>query len=614
VRVHGDLFVRCAQFLNEIGAAVRHQRVGCHVGMHQRNGCSHNRVVTVGYVLQYALHRPAQVHGGGAGTGNALCVGQDGFDGRSCPLGVERKQRNTKGPGGADGGCAAHCKAADRVDYLLGGGEVQVFEAVGEYGLVDDHDLALDPIDGAHGGDTRFVGVDTVEATRADLLIVNAVVVTVNAVDEVVGGARGDGAIAVAGGRVVAVGLVDDVREAWRGGDVIDAKGGIVAPGFVNLHAHLAMTLFRGWADDRDLQAFLDRLFPAEAAIVSPESVQVGVDLAIAESIRAGITTTLDMYFHPEVAGERAVRAGVRIANGPVVFSFPGPDGMAFDKRMAWADEALGIAVARGTAAARGELTGGRWLCPHGTYTIELAHLEAVRDLAAKHDAGITIHAAETKAEVANVVAATGRRPVELLDDLGMLSPKIVLAHAVELTDHEIERIAATGATVSHNPLSNMKLASGFARVPDLLAAGVTVGLGTDGTASSNDLDLFLAMRFAATIHKGARLDANVVTARQALRMATIDGARALGLAHELGSIEVGKLADLQILHADHPNLVPSYDPVSTLVFAAGRADVRTVVVGGRVVLRDGSLTTVDLDATVAAARRIANDVRATGS
>ncbi len=432
------------------------------------------------------------------------------------------------------------------------------------------------------------------------MMIVNATIITVDASNTVLERS----AVAIRDGRIVAIGPTGAIQRVHDATTTIDAAGGIVLPGFVNLHAHLAMTLFRGWADDRDLQAFLGRLFPTEAAIVSPETVRVGVDLAFAESIRAGITTTLDMYFHPDVAIDAAQRAGVRIANGPVVFSFPGPDKIDFGRRMELADAALG--------ASSNELTSGRWLCPHGTYTIEIPHLKEVRDLAERHGACITIHAAENAAEVATVLAQTGRRPVELLHDLEMLTPRTVLAHAVELTDGEIAMIAESGASVSHNPLSNMKLASGFARVPDLLTAGVTVGLGTDGTASSNDLDLYTAMRFVGTIHKGFALDANVVNASQVLRMATIDGASALGLAAELGSIEVGKRADLQILWADHPNLVPSYDPISTVVFAAGRGDVRTVLVQGSVVLNDGILTTIDLPSTLDAVRRIADNVRAT--
>ena len=437
-----------------------------------------------------------------------------------------------------------------------------------------------------------------------DLLIENANVVTVD------GGNRvfANGAVAIRGRDIVAVGAAADVTERLDGapGRVIDARGGIVLPGFVNLHTHLAMTLLRGWADDVDLQAFLDRVFPTEAAIVSPSTVRVGTNLAIAESLRAGITCSLDMYFHPEVTADAARQAGVRIANGPVIFSFPGPDHLNYPERIQQAESLLR------EAQAGGGLTEGRWVCAHGTYTIERDHLVEVHDLAERHGAGFTIHAAENAAEVATVVAQHGRRPVELLHDLGLLGPRTVLAHCVDLTGEEIAMIARSGASVAHNPLSNMKLGSGFAPVPELLEAGVRVGLGTDGAASSNDLDLYQAMRFAATIHKGRSGDATVVAAATALRMATIDGATALGLGDVLGSIEVGKRADLQILAADRPHLVPSYDPISTVVYAAGRGDVRTVLVDGHVVLDDFRLTTIDLERTIAEARQIAQSVRST--
>jgi 5-methylthioadenosine/S-adenosylhomocysteine deaminase len=409
-----------------------------------------------------------------------------------------------------------------------------------------------------------------------------------------------DAAVAVSAERIVFAGPSAAAPRAVR---EIDARGGIVAPGFVNLHSHLAMTLLRGWADDRDLQAFLDRVFPVEMRILSPTTVRAGVDLALAESLRAGITTSADMYFHPEVAAAAAQDAGARIANGPVLFSATGPDGITFDQRLDEAEQSL--------LAARDQLTAGRWLCPHSTYLVDVTHLERLRDVAERTGSGIHIHAAENRTEVQTVFDSTGRRPVQLLHDLNMLRPRTILAHAVELNDAEIDAVASEGASVAHNPLSNMKLASGFARVPDLLRAGVTVGLGTDGTASSNDLDLYAAMRFAGTIHKAQAHDATLMPAAHVLRMATLGGAEALGIADQIGSIEVGKRADLQLLWPDHPNLVPCYDAISTLVFAAGRGDVRTVVIDGRVVLDDGRLTTIDLPGVLGEARAIAARVRA---
>ncbi len=437
------------------------------------------------------------------------------------------------------------------------------------------------------------------------LLIVNATILTMDGNDQVIS----NGAIAIAGNTIVDVGPTAEVEARCvprlaASTKRIDAKGGIVLPGFVNLHAHLAMTMFRGWADDRDLQGFLDRLFPAEAAVVSPDMIRVGSDLAFAESLLAGITTTLDMYFYPTITADSAEKCGARIVNGPVIFDFPGPENLPYPERVTDAREQL----------IRGQqnLTAGRSLSAHSTYTVSIDHLVEVHALAQEFDALFNIHAAENAAEVAMVIEQTGRRPVKLLHEIGLLGPKTILAHCVDLTDEEIELISASGASVAHNPLSNMKLASGFAPVTKLQTAGATVALGTDGPASSNDLDIYMALRFAAMIHKGHALDARQLSARSVLRMATIDGANALGLGQTLGSIEINKRADLQILAHDHPNLTPAYDPISTVVFAAGRADVRTVIVDGSIVVDDHRLTRINISEVLAATHAVADAVRAT--
>jgi 5-methylthioadenosine/S-adenosylhomocysteine deaminase len=442
-------------------------------------------------------------------------------------------------------------------------------------------------------------------AQKVTLLITNATIVTVNHADQVIA----NGAIAVSRDTIVDIGSTADV--VGRIGALepatvrIDAKGAIVLPGFINLHAHLAMTLFRGWADNLDLQGFLDRLFPAEAAVVSPDAIRVGSDLAFAESLRAGITTSLDMYFYPEVTAQSAHRFGARVANGPVIFDFPGPENLPYPQRIEDARAQL--------EAGRNNLCAGRFVSAHSTYTVSIDHLVEVHEMAKEFGARFNIHAAENASEVATVVANTGRRPVALLDEIGLLDEQTVLAHCVELTSAEIDTIAATGAHVAHNPLSNMKLASGFAPVPQLLHAGANVGLGTDGPASSNDLDLYTAMRFAATMHKGHTLDALLMTANQVLRMATIDGAKALGLDTKIGSIEIGKYADLQVLAIDSPSLTPLYDPVSALVFAASRADVCTVIVNGEIVVSDRTLTNVDIHEVIREATATAEKVRTTG-
>ncbi|MFM8530338.1 MAG: amidohydrolase family protein, partial [Ilumatobacteraceae bacterium] len=391
------------------------------------------------------------------------------------------------------------------------------------------------------------------------LAIRHATLVTVDSENRVLD----DATVTVTDGIITSISVGDDEPTTAAPPDVeeIDARGAIVMPGLINAHTHLAMTMFRGFADDMNLQGFLGRLFPVEERVLSADTIALGARLAFAESFRAGCTAALDMFWWPEITQAEAAAAGFDVQAGPVFIGFPGPDHTAFADRLR-----------------KAQRTGPhRWIFAHGTYTMRPDELDEVGRLAHDTGARFHIHASENQSEVDDVRARFGRSPVELLDDHGLLRPGTVLAHAVVLTDAEIERIANTGTAVAHCPLSNLKLASGVCRVPELLAAGATVGLGTDGSASSNDLDLFLAMRIAALLQKGTRLDATVLPAAQVLRLATIDAARALGIDDTTGSIEVGKRADLVLLDADSPTLTPAYDPVSTIVYAASRADVTDV-------------------------------------
>ena len=404
--------------------------------------------------------------------------------------------------------------------------------------------------------------------------ITNALIVTVDANDSVLNG-----------GTIV---LTDDIiTEVLASGDAptspvdvtIDAQGGIVMPGLVNAHTHLAMTAFRGFADDVDLQDFLGRLFPAEAKIMSDRHVRIGVRAAFAESFLSGCTSALDMYWYPEASLEEADLAGFRLQSGPLFIGVDGPDQIPFPQRVENANAS----------------SPHSWILAHGTYTMDPEQLAVVGELASAQGARFHIHASENEGEVNDVQNRFGRTPVELLDDHGMLGPGTVLAHAVVLSDTEIARLAETSTAVAHCPSSNMKLASGFCRVPELLAAGVTVGLGTDGPSSSNDLDMFAAMRVAALIHKGNRLDPTVLPASSILRMATMGSATALGIDHLVGSIEVGKKADLVRLDPSSPSLTPIYEPISSIVYAASRGDVVDVWCDGRLVVSDRTCTTINL-------------------
>jgi 5-methylthioadenosine/S-adenosylhomocysteine deaminase len=399
-----------------------------------------------------------------------------------------------------------------------------------------------------------------------------------------------DGAVAVADGRITAIGPAGTLGAAR---EVIDAQGLLLMPGLINTHCHAADSLFRGLIEDLPLEPWLQAVWRAEGAILNRETVRLGATLGLAESLLGGVTTVMDMFWHPRETVAAARALGMRISTGGVFFDAPGVDGRTGPERLADA-----TAFYEEFAGADDVLPGS---FPHGAYTVGPESLVAAKRLAETHGGLYCTHAAETRAEQADVAARYGRSVIRHLDHLGLLDARTVLAHCVWLDDEEIAILARTGATVSHNPMSNLKLASGIARVPDMLAAGVRVTVGTDGAISGNDLDMWMALRLAATLHRAATLSATAVTTAQALRMVTLDAAAALGAADRIGSLEPGKAADMILLDLNRPHAVPLFDPLTHLVFSCAKSDVRHVFVGGRQVVRDGALTRVDLDETLAA-------------
>jgi 5-methylthioadenosine/S-adenosylhomocysteine deaminase len=418
---------------------------------------------------------------------------------------------------------------------------------------------------------------------RVDLIVSGGTVVTMDAQRRVIE----DGAVAVQGGRIVAVGKRSEVVGRYAARAVVDARGRAVIPGLVNGHTHVPMSLFRGIADDLDLNEWLTKyIFPAEAKNVTEEFVRTGTQLGLAEMIRGGTTTYCDMYYFEDAIAEETERAGVRGLLGETVIDFPVPDNKTWPDAMRY--------VERFAKRWKGNRLITPAVAPHAPYTVSEAHLREVRSFSDRTGTPVVIHVAETRKEVEDVTRDHGASPVEYLARIGFLSLRTVAAHTVHLTENEIGLLRQYHVGSVHNPESNMKLASGVAPVPQMLKAGVLLGLGTDGAASNNDLSMWEAMDVAAKLHKLSSGDPKVVTAEEALALATINGARALHMDADIGSLEEGKRADLVVVDLDALHQTPRYQIYSHLVYATKASDVRTVVIEGRVVMRDRRLLTLN--------------------
>ncbi len=385
---------------------------------------------------------------------------------------------------------------------------------------------------------------------------------------------------------------------------MIDAAGGIVMPGLINTHTHLPMTLFRGLADDLPLMDWLnDHIFPAEARFIQPGTVGWGTLLACAEMLLSGTTCCCGGYFHEDAVARAVAESGLRAVLAQGVIDFPAP-GVA--------DPADNVVHARDYArrwSGRHRLITPSIFC-HSPYTCSDGTLKAAK--AAANDLGLIfqVHVAETRFERDQSIAEKGNSPVAHLDRLGILDGRTLMAHCVWVDEADIEIIAQRGCVVAHCPESNMKLASGIAPVTGMRSAGITVSLGTDGCASNNNLNLFGEMGAAAKLHKVATFDPTAMDAASVLKMATIDGARAIGLADRIGSLEIGKQADIIVLDTRSPHLTPIYHPVSHIVYAAGGADVRHVLVAGKPVVKDRRLMTIDIEAVIDRVNEIAGNIQ----
>lgn len=433
---------------------------------------------------------------------------------------------------------------------------------------------------------------------NADLLIDAGWVLTVAPADSAIP----DATIAIKDGCIVAV-LDREKAADWSAPERVSLPGHALLPGLVNAHGHAAMTLLRGYADDLPLMPWLEEhIWPVENAIVSDAFVRAGSALAMAEMLLSGTTCYSDMYFFPDAVAETNAEAGLRCQLAAPVFDFPtawgnGPDeyiSKVLELRDEYKNQPL-ITVAFG---------------PHAPYTVSVPTLEKIAIYAAELDMGVHIHLHETAGEVLSAVEATGQRPIDSLRDIGLLGPRTQCVHMTDLGRQDIQSLADTGAQVIHCPQSNMKLGSGICPVPDLLQAGVNVALGTDGAASNNDLNLFNEMHSTALLAKVSRSDPTLMPAPQVLEMATLGGARALGLDAHIGTISVGKQADLIAVDLSGPAMQPLYNPISQIVYAANGSEVTHAWVRGRELLRDRNLTTINLKETLAEANAWGNRIR----
>jgi len=428
----------------------------------------------------------------------------------------------------------------------------------------------------------------------ADLLVTGGTVVTMDAARTI----YDDGAVAIRGDLIVAVGQRSEVEGKYHAQETINARGKLILPGFINGHTHVPMTLFRGLHDDVTLDEWLRKyIFPAEAKNVNQEFVRWGTRLAAAEQIRAGVTTFADMYYFEDAIAEETKAAGMRGVLGETFIDFPAPDNRTEAETLAYTEKFLkkwqGDALIHPACA------------PHSIYTCSRKTLQDAAALARKYHSAILIHVAEMKKEWEDSEKQNGMSPVEYLNTIGLLGPDVVAAHCIYVDEKDFQMLSEKQVGCVHNPSSNMMLASGVSPVAKLRAAGVRVGLGTDGPAgSNNDLDLMEEIDLAAKLAKITQMDPRALNAQTVVEMGTIDGARALHMEKEIGSLENGKKADLILISLDEPNAVPMYNIYAQLAYALKASDVETVVIGGRLVMRDRKLLTVDEEQAMARARQ----------
>ena len=436
-------------------------------------------------------------------------------------------------------------------------------------------------------------------AERVDFIIRGGTVVTMDGSARVIE----NGAVAVRRERIVAVGTSAEIAAKYSAANMINAAGKVVMPGLINTHTHVPMVLFRGIADDLLLPEWLQKyIFPAEAKNVDEQFVRWGTRLGCLEMIEGGTTTYVDMYYFEDAVAEETARAGLRAVLGETLIDFPVPDNKTWDAGMQYMEKFA--------ARWKGHPLITPAIAPHAPYTVSTDHLKQAHEFSMRNNVPLVIHVAEDYAEVKTIQEKYNASPVAYLERIGLLDNRVIAAHMVWPTEEDIKTLAARSVGVGHCPQSNMKLAAGAAPVPQMLKAGVAVGLGTDGAASNNDLNMWEEMDTAAKLHKLVAKDPTVINAREALEMATIRGARAIHLDRDIGSLESGKLADLLIVNLDSSHQAPLYNVYSHLVYATKSSDVETVMINGRIVMKDRQVQTIDSRAVRAKAQEYRDKIR----
>ncbi|KAA3661914.1 MAG: amidohydrolase [Chloroflexi bacterium] len=428
------------------------------------------------------------------------------------------------------------------------------------------------------------------ESQSYDLLITGGKIATMDDQHRIIDG----GSIAISGNTIQKIYAPANFPKEIKASRVINANNKVIIPGLINAHSHIAMTLFRGFVEDLALHKWLEKVWKYELSALDENSIRVGSKLAFAEMIRSGVTCVHDMYWHYMATIDLAEEVGFRLLSGPSFTSIGNPD---FDETIS------------NTRKALDQIMGYRFVEPiiqaHSTYTTNPEMMHKVREFKQAYGVTFTTHASENQAEVNDVRKQYGKTPIELLQSYDLLDDRTILAHCVKVQDHEIAMLSKSKTNVVHCPECNLKLGSGIAPIASMMEAGINVCIGTDGAASNNDLDLWGEVRTAALLQKGITENPEALTTRQAMEMATTNGAKAYGLDQKLGSLEEGKRADLVIIDFDKSHLTPCHDVYAHLVYSVNKADVDSVVIDGVIHLDGGELTTLDEDAIKAEARQI---------